>query len=394
VQTDDREAAVVSLALTIAFLATIDGHVTAMRVWVLVALPFAGLAYWRLRRVSIVLAYLVASGFVLRLAAFPPGGFVAHSDALRGISEAITTALAGGNPYHHLYTTTDAPYQSVAYTPALFLLHLPGQVVAGLAGVQMTQILAAGVVMITLAAFVRQDPLLALPALAIYALLPILVTESVGGTNDTAVGAAALIGALVLGWAVRAPTRSTLILAGIVLALTFGTKQTVMPVAFVLLAYIARTKGWRPAALIAVAAAASFVAISLPFLAMGPGTYVRSLLSELLDPKSVYGWNIWNALKSQGITFPSDVTTAGTVCATLAAFAVAVAIRWRTYGEAILAGCAVSAVLLVTTRWTSAGYMPMLAGLAFVGPMLLLRLPAWGIQQAFADTPLDDRLTI
>ncbi len=376
-QTDDRETALISFALAIAFLEVIGGRVTEWHVWVLVALPFVGLAYWRLRRAGIVLAYLVASGLALRLEVFPPGGFTKFSDAIRGTSEAIATALAGRDPYWHAYTTTDNPVHFVPYTPALLLLHLPGQLVGGLAGVQMTQIVAAGVVMVVLAAFARRDPLLAVAALAVYALLPVLVVQPVEGTNDTAVGAAALLGALVLAWAVRAPTRSSLILAGIVLALTFGAKQTVTPVAFVLLAYVGRTTGWRAATLIAVAAAGTFVLISLPFLAMGPGHYVRALLSVLLYPKKVDGLNIWTAFSALGMTFPTAVTTAVTICATLAAFAVAVAIRWRNYGEAMLAGCVVAVVLLVTTRCTYSCYMPMLAGLVLVAPMLPLKLAAW-----------------
>jgi hypothetical protein len=263
-----------------------------------------------------------------------------------------------------------APYTSTVYSPPMLLLHAPGQWLLGLSGAMLTQVAGAAIVMAILAWLaLRSSSALGLPILALYCCMPFIVFLTTNGTNDTAAGAAVLVGAVILGRALERPSTLPLVLAGAALAFTFGAKQFAWPVAMVLLAYAWRRVGWRTAVTVGVSGALTFLLVSLPFIVMDPGRFESAMVGELVNRKVIFGWNIWDAIQASGIALPAD-TLPVTVGATLIALVVASLVRYRSFGEAALGGIAVAFVLLVTTRWTSASYLPLFAPLALAAPML------------------------
>jgi uncharacterized membrane protein len=141
-------------------------------------------------------------------------------------------------------------------------------------------------------------------------------------------------------------------------------------VALVLVIHTAREIGWRKASIVGAAAAIVWLAVALPFIAMNPSRFFGAIVNDLVSSAQVWGWNIWNAMEVSGLPAPTS-TLVITLGATLGTLVVACLVRYRTYGEAVLGGIAVPLVLLLTTRWTSASYLPLFAALALAAPLLM-----------------------
>lgn len=375
----DRVSVAGLLGLTVFGLLLLSGRSgdllpSPARLGLFLALPFAGAAFWWTRRISVVAAYVALGGLLLRLADFPPGG-AGGSDVLATVNEAIGVVLGGGNAYDHVYQATRPAGQPMPYPPGALLVHLPGYLWSGLYGVQMTQLVLAGLAMLlltALGAFIGSW-LLAVPAVALYAGLANLVNLSVDGSNDTATGALLLAGLVVLAWVLRRGAPSTeLFLAGLVGGLALSTKQSALPIVAMSVAYLWRTRGSRAAAPYLAGAAALLVVLSAPFLLAGPQTYVRQMLSFASVHTDVYGWNIWTF--AQSMRWPVlDIPAATLLTAAVGGIGLVVALAWpcRRLGTAVLGGLVVTLLVFVSARWTTYAYFAMLAPVALAVPMLI-----------------------
>jgi hypothetical protein len=331
-------------------------------------------AFWLTGRVSIVVAYVVLGGLFLRWIELPAGGS-GPSDHLAATYEALGVWFGGGNPYDHVYQLTRPPGAPVSQPPGELLVHLPGYVISGLAGVQFTQVVLAGVAM---ALFVGIGAAIswsvALPAVALYAGSANLIILATDGSNDTGTGAFLLLAIVALAWSVdRGLDDASLVLAGIIGGLAVATKQISLPLIAMPAIYVLRRHGRRPAARYLLGAAALLVLISLPFLVLGPATYVRGLLSFIGAHRDLYGWNIWTFAQGMGWT-PWEEGPATVLNAALggAALLIAVVLPYRSLAAAVLAGVGVTLVVLLTARWTTYAYFALLAPVVLALPALAL----------------------
>lgn len=371
------------LALTVFGLLLLSGRSgdllpSQARLGLFLVLPFLGIAFWCTRRISLVVAYLVLGGLLLRLVDFPPGG-AGGSDVLAAINEAVGVLLGGGNPYDHVYQATRPAGQPLPYPPGALLVHLPGYLWSGLHGVQMTEVALAGAAMLLLAAFgaLVGSWLLALPAVALYAGLPNLINLSVDGSSDTGTGALLLAGLVVLAWVLRrgaAPWE--LFAAGLVAGLALASKQSALPLAILPAAYLWRTRGTRASVPYVAGTVGLLGVLSLPFLFVGADAYVHQLLSFAGNHVDVYGWNVW--IFAQGMQWPvPDVRLAALLTLALAVvgLVVALALPYRRLGVAVLAGLGVTLLAFFVARWTTYAYFAMLAPVALAVPMLFVAEP-------------------
>ena len=348
------------------------------RLGLFLALPLLAVVFWITRRISLVVAYLVLGGLLLRLVDFPHGG-AGGSDVLAAINEGIGVMLGGGNPYDHLYQATRPAGQPLPYPPGALLVHLPGYLWSGLHGVQMTEVALAGAAMLLLTALgaLVGSWLLALPAVALYAGLPNLVNLSVDGSNDTGTGALLLAGLVALAWVLRrgaAPWE--LFAAGLVAGLALASKQSALPLAVLPAVYLWRTRTARAAVLYLAGVIGLLLVLSLPFLVVAPATYLRQMLSFAGAHADVYGWNIWTF--AQGMRWPVwDVGAATLLAAAVggAGLLVALGLPHRRLGVAVLAGLAVTLLAFFAARWTTYAYFAMLAPVALSVPMLFAAEP-------------------
>jgi hypothetical protein len=331
-------------------------------------------AFWLTGRVSVVVAYLVFGGMLLRWVELPAAGREG-SDVLTSINEALGVWFAGGNPYDHVYLSTRPPGQPMPYPPGALLLHLPGYLIAGLDGVKLTQIALAGVAMGTLAWLgARLSWMVGLPALALYAGASNLVLLTTDGSNDTGTGAVLLLAVVALIWALdRGVDDASLILAGTVAAFAVSTKQIALPIALGMVIYLVRTLGWQRTWRYLAGAATVLLLMSIPFLVFGPVTYLKGLLSFVGVHKDIFGWNIWTFGQGLGITpwdkDPADVLN---IICSLVALVVLLFLPLRSLSGGVLAGLVVLTVMLFTARWTTYAYFALMAPLVLAIPALAI----------------------
>jgi uncharacterized membrane protein len=333
--------------------------------------------FWATGRVSVVIAFLVGAGLLLRWADMPASGR-GPSDVLAAVNEALGVWFGGGNPYDHVYTQTRPPGQPMPYPPGALLVHLPGHLLAGLAGVQWTQFAFAGATMGMLAWIgTRSSWLAALPALALYAGAPNLALLTTDGSNDTVTGALLLLAVLAVAWAVeRGADDASLVLAGIMAGLAVSTKQIALPVALALAVLVVRGLGWRGASRYLGGAIGLLLLVSVPFLVIGPVEYARGLVSFLGVHDEIYGWNLWAMLSGWGIRpWDRDMALVLSVVVSSAALLALVLVPVRSLAGAALAGVIVTLVILFAARWTTYAYF------ALVTPVLLA-VPAIGAWEA------------
>jgi hypothetical protein len=371
---DARRAASIA-ALGIFLLLTISGRgqdllPSPARMALVLAWPAAALLYALSNRVSIVVGYCIAGGFVLRWVDFFPGG---GSDVLPATAEAIATTLSGGNPYAHWYVSERPPSDNFPYPPIEMLIHLPGYLMAGLTGVRFTEIVAALLVMVAFAWLSRRVSITAaLPALALYAALPNLVNLSVDAGNDTSTGAMLLFAVLAAAWAAeRGFDRNALLAAGLVAGLAVGTKQTTAFAVVLLAAFVWHRAGRRAAARYA-AGVLLVGASALPFLAMDPGRFVLMTAGQLGAHDSVYGWNLWVFAQWMGWPVP-DVRSAAILVLVAAGVATVVMLGFsqERLAPAALAGVLVTLVALLAARWTAYSYFAVVVPVILALPVLV-----------------------
>lgn len=342
------------------------------RIGLVLAWAPVAVAFWISGRAAIVAAYVVAGGLFLRWIELPPGGR-GPSDHLAATYEAIDVTLAGGNPYDHVYQLTRPVGSPVSQPPGELLVHLPGFLLGGLAGVQLTQLLLAALAMgIFLALGLAVSWMASLPALAVYAGAPNLVLLATDGSNDTGTGALLLLAAVVLALAVGRATGWQLALAGALLAIALATKQVTLPVGVALVAWLLRSVPWHAGRAYLAGGAGVLLALSLPFLLMGPATYLAGLLGFVGAHEDVYGWNIWALAQGLGLApWPTGPAAALNAACSVAAVLVLAALPYRSLAGALLAGCTGLLVVLLTARWTTYAYFGMVAPLVLALPALV-----------------------
>jgi uncharacterized membrane protein len=305
---------------------------------------------------------------------------------LAAINEALGVWFGGGNPYDHAYTQTRPPGQPMPYPPGALLVHLPGHVIGGLAGVQWTQLVAAGATMGMLAWIgLRSSWLVALPGLALYAGAPNLALLATDGSNDTVTGAVLLLAVLAVGWAAEeGADDASLVLAGLFGGLAVSTKQIALPVVLALAAVTLRGLGWRRGLRYLAGAVGLLLVISLPFLLMGPATYVNGLVSFLGVHDEIYGWNVWAMVQGLGATpWQADAALIGSIVVSVAALLAAVLVPVRSLAGAALLGVLATFAILFAARWTTYAYF------ALILPVLLAvpALAAWEARLTASEAP-------
>ena len=332
--------------------------------------PFVTYAFVVTGRSWIPVAYIVTGAIGLRLTELQGYG---GSDVLDAISEGLGVLLSGASPYSHVYESTRPPGWPVPYPPLSFLAHLPGYLVAGKDGVFYAE---AAFSLITLGAFVglaaRLSWTLGLPALAVYAASGNIVYGAADGSIETSSGAALLVAILAAAWAWDGGWDDRRVrIAGLAAALPLAMRQSTIFVVILLAVAVWQMAGRRAGLRYVASAAILLLAISIPFLILGPIDFLTQLASVTGFHQDVYGWNVWVLMQSFRGPVP-DVTQARliTVVVTLAALLVVTRYRMSSIALATLMGILVTMILFLTARWTSFIYYVLLEPALFAVPLL------------------------
>lgn len=341
-----------------------------VRLGLVLAWPFVAYAFVVTRKAWLVVAYVVAGGLALRLNQLLGLG---GSDVLDVTFEAIGVLLGGGSPYDHYYTLARPAGQPMPYPPAALLLHLPGYLLGGKLGVFLDEAAFGGLTMALLGGLAwRLSWTVGLPAMAVYASLGNMVYTSADGSNDTSTGAVLLLAVVAAAWAWQGGwSGRRVVLAGLAAALALATKQTTVFVILLLAVAVWEMAGRRVLARYVAAIVVLLLAISVPFLVLGPVEYLRGLVAFAGVHLDVYGWNIWTFGQTLGWHVPDPAPAAWiNIALTLAALLFVLRQPMSTIARATFFGTLVTLVLFLTARWDSFSYFAMIAPLILALPLL------------------------
>jgi len=318
------------------------------------------------------LACALAVGVYERLLNTPFNG----NDVLLATDEALRVLAAGGNPYSHVFATTNPPGQPFAYPPGELAFYGLGQLLTGnifgldrLAGIGNLVVLAA-------LCPIAGAPLAAL-AVSMAALTGQLAFTAVNGSNDTAASFVALVAVALLAgaFAVR-DVRAARVLWW-TSALAFGWaiafKETTALVYLAVVVYLARSRpDWRTYVLGSLGPAA---AITLPFVVWDPVGFWRNVIAGLLVHTNIWGRNVWGLLAAFA-PGARDAVARFVPSVMIAALWLAALLCWRVparnLGGAVLQGCALLGALFLFGRWTTWTYYVQVAPLLLAGVVLAL----------------------
>lgn len=279
----------------------------------LIALALAPLAYALRARPVLMGLTLAAGGILLRLTFYG----LAEADGLSISQGALSSVLAGGNPYTHGYAVSIPPGAPFVYGPLALITSIPGAWVE----------LVAGIATMALMGRVRSWV-----ALAIYASAPLVATMTMSGTNDVLPGLLIAAGLLALRWRPW--------VGAVLVALAAGIK----PYAFAWFPAIIALGGL-PAliALVGVTAAAWG-----PLLVWGIGPYLNAV--ELARQ--------FHLLPQDALNLPE--------WRPVAAIPFVLSLFSRSWLAGVMLGAAVFVLVLFLDRWASISYWLALA------PILLI----------------------
>jgi hypothetical protein len=297
------------------------------------------------------------------------------NDVMLATNEAVGVLLGGGNPYAHVYQTTNPPGQPFAYPPGELLFYTLAKLTTGdIFGVDRWSGIANLGLLAALAPVAGAG--FAALAVTVAALTGQLAFSASNGSNDTAASFLALLAIVLLAGALRGRGRASRLLwwtsAG-----AFGWaivfKETTLLVYGTVLAYLIRERSdWRSYALGSLVPAA---AVTLPFLAWNPLGFWRNVVAGLLVHTNIWGRNLWAVLTAIA-PGARDAVARFVPSIMVAAWWIGVYLCWRFpargLGGAVLQGCALLGVLFLFGRWTTWTYYVQVAPLLLAGVVLAL----------------------
>jgi hypothetical protein len=301
-----------------------------------------------------VLVYAVAVGAADRLARTP----VAGSDVIAVTREAIGVLFGGGNPYTHIYLSSNPPASPFPYPPGEILFYaIPAAIFGDIRLVDAWAGIGVLVLLATLAAVT--GPARAAVSTALYGTFGLAAFRSVDGSNDTALAFLVVLASALLALALGGgPAPRVLFVASAVAfawAILFKQLSWVL-YPFVLAHLRKRGADWRLHGAIALGLAAL---VLLPFVWLDPAALWRSFSAALTFHQNVWGLNVWAVVRPAAPAVV-DALAPYLSAVPVAAMAVAGAFFLRRpspdLGVALLQSAAVLFIGLFTARWTTSPY--------------------------------------
>jgi hypothetical protein len=307
---------------------------------------------WRLGWIAVIV--LLVAGLALRAALSTTG-----SDVLTVTRAALELALAGGNPYGHGYLESRPPGAPFAYGPLALLWYLPVRTDP----VRIELIVS----FLLLGLFAARGRVL---GLAVYAMLPALISTASDGSNDTSAGLLILIALLL---APRSPW-----IGGLALAFASAFKLYAL--------------AWVPPLLVYGGLASLLPFLAGMLLTWGPAALLwdpKNILKSLQDAEGIHN-NAYYSL-ALALTDWFQPPKAALDVLRFGAGGVLAASSWifvRSSRSFIVVGVAVFLVTLFLGWWSTYAYF------AAIAPVICWHLDDWlGLPRVVWPTDPVGRLT-
>ena len=339
--TDDRSDVRVRLALLVGLLLVLQpGGPTSAALVVMVVLLATLLVSLQWRIESLAIVVLVGAGLALRIALKDQVG----SDVFLVTQAAIERVLGGGNPYGVGYAASVPPGAPFPYGPLVLLWYLPFADQP-----RLLDLLVSGAILTALALRGR------ILGLAVYATMPVLVSLTSDGSNDTSAGLFILVALVAAG---RRP-----LVGAVLLAVAAAFK----PYA---LAWAPGLLWWGGAPAIAGFIVASAIAWAPVLLVWGPGSFLRSVqMADVVHTFAYYSLGaIWEGILRQ----PAPAELLDRAKVVFGALTAGIGLRFATsIDRVIVVGILVFLVTLYAGYWSTFAYV------AAIAPIVCWRLDDW-----------------
>lgn len=333
-----------------------------------------------------VIAAALAIGWYERMLNTPFNG----NDVMLATNEALGVLASGGDPYSHVFSTTNPPGQPFAYPPGELLFYGLGKLATGTifgldrwAGIANLFVLAA--------LFPIAGASLTALAVSVAAIAQPLAFSAANGSNDTAASFLALIAIVLLAGALAARDARLGRVLWWTSAVAFGWaivfKETTALVYVAVLANLIRERSdWRTYAIASLGPAAALV---LPFVIWDPAGLWRNVVAGLLVHTNIWGRNVWGLLTAVAPEARTAVARFVPSIMLLAFWLVAYLFARspaRSLGGAVLQGCALLGALFLFGRWTTSTYYVQLVPLVLAGMALALADEGVGPRSSIVST--------
>ena len=321
-------------------------------------------------------ACALMAGFYERLATSPWNG----SDVMVAIDEALRVWQSGADPYAHVFTQTNPPGEPFPYPPGALVFYALGKLTTGtIFGIDrwmgMLELVLLGLLLpivgVAFAALILTLAALAAP----------LITHPAGGSNDTALATLLILAIVLMAWsyALREGLAARVLwwCSAAFFGWAIAFKESGALVFLPILLYVARDDGapWRAWKDYAVASLGPAAALTLGFALWDVPGFWRNAVLGLLTHSNIWGRNVWGLLTSIAPD-ARDAVAPFTPPVMIAGVVLVGVLCWRrpprTFGGAVLQGCAMLGTLFILSRWTTAVYYEEVAPIVLAGVALAL----------------------
>lgn len=288
------------------------------------------------------------------------------SDVLLGIHDWIGYLLSGRNIYNEsIFTQTGLiPF---VYMPFSILWYLPARLLN--IDLRFFEMIISSLVPIEIFLYGKiTKNWKILPLLSVIALTPFLLDLSADGSNDNSAIFILLLSIVSFIYSRKNKSKIFALISAVILGLALSFKQYVLFYAVFLIPFFILNKNYLPISFkkYLLFAFISFAAISLPFILASPnGFYQNILYIETAKNRSLWGWNLWVALK---ILFNLKLTMqqiwiARTVLTLSALFGFIRFFKMSQYRHVLIAASITMLVYLSLSPWTTYAYFTFLVPL-------------------------------
>ena len=292
-----------------------------------------------------------------------------YSDVLRATREAIEVFLLGhGNPYTHVFTSTDPIGSPFPYPPGEFLFYLPAYLwFDDITRVDLL-ISIATTACFVIAGFRVGFGRVAVPAM-LYATWLYSSFHAGDGSNDTSAAFLVILAIVLLALHERWPNRLLFILSAVAFGWAVAFKQFAVFVLVPTVRYLAVNVDarWRPYLAITVGTIAAF---GLPFFVQDPGAFLGQQLAALTFHTERDGVNIASALAGVGMVLPAGVFTVLELTAAAGLLLWTAIKPLRNLGQVTLVGSLAITVVILLAWWTSQAYWLYVGSVGLLGVAL------------------------
>ncbi len=356
--------------VTVAFVLLVHNGREPIFLIALALLPILALLFLRKPNLLAIVIYLLIVGALGRYTRYYRETYA--SDTLLAIRDHIGYFLAGKNVYDQVVMAQAGP-TPFTYLPFSLFWYLPARLLTlDLRFFEMVISMAVAPLVFVYGRILRTWK--HLPVVAVVAFTPFLLDLSADGSNDNSAIFLLLVALVLLVQSVRTRGARWAIGSAVFMGLAFSFKHYLAFFALFFIPFLWKAKQFLPIAhkKYLFYTALTVGVVSLPFILASPAGFFRSLFFiEIGNFHTVWGWNIWVALRDGLgiIASRREMWMVRTFATGVVALGLLKFFKLHNVGRVLIASGITMFVYLMTSDWTTYAYFTFLVPLIGLGAL-------------------------